>query len=112
MTRPGSRIYRAALLLASCMLISSAPLAAQGGASLFKSRCAGCHGTDGSGNTSIGKSMKLRDFASEDVQKLSNAELTSIITNGKGAMPSYKDKLTAAEIRDLVTFIRTLKKKG
>jgi len=107
------RILHGGLPLALGVLILAAPLFAQGdGASLFKSKCAACHGADGSGNTPVGKSMKLRDLGSADVQKQTDLDLTAMITNGKGAMPSYKDKLTADQTKQLVAFIRSLTKKG
>lgn len=84
---------------------------AQGGADLFKSKCAACHGSDGSASTAVGKSMKIRDFHSPDVQKQTDAELTGIISTGKGAMPSYKGKLTDDQIKQLVGYIRDLAKK-
>ena len=77
----------------------------------FQSPCAGRHGAAGAGDTDIGKSMHLYSFASPDVQKKSDKELTAIITDGKGAMPSYKDKLSDAQIKDLVGYIRKLAKK-
>jgi len=55
--------------------------------------------------------MKIRDFHSPDVQKESDADLTQIITAGKGGMPSYKGKLTDAQIKDLVGYIRAMAKK-
>jgi len=108
-----NRMRRGVLPLAFCIFAFSAPLWAQGdGATLFKSKCSACHGADGSGNTPVGKSMKLRDFSSADVQKQTDAELTAIITNGKaGGMPSYKGKLTDDQIKQLVSFIRGLAKK-
>jgi cytochrome c6 len=112
MAHLGNRICRGALPLAFCLLLSSTPLWAQGeGATLFKSKCVVCHGADGSGNTAVGKSMHIRDLASADVQKQTDAELTAMITNGKGGMPSYKDKLSGDQIKDLVGFIRELAKK-
>jgi mono/diheme cytochrome c family protein len=104
--------FRKGLPLAFCLFVFSAPLWGQGeGASTFKSKCAACHGADGSGSTAVGKSMKIRDLASADVQKETNAELTAIITNGKGGMPAYKDKLSGDQIKDVVGFIRQLAKK-
>ena len=82
---------------------------AQGGPDLFKSKCAACHGADGKGATAMGKALKLRDLSSADVQKQSDAELTTIITGGKGKMPSYDGKLTKDQISDVVKYIRTLK---
>ena len=55
--------------------------------------------------------MKIRDFHSPDVQKQTDAELTEIISAGKGAMPSYKGKLTDDQIKQLVGYIRDLAKK-
>jgi mono/diheme cytochrome c family protein len=55
--------------------------------------------------------MGTRDFASPEVQKESDADLAAIITNGKGKMPKYADKLKDNEVKDLVTYIRGLSKK-
>ncbi len=55
-------------------------------------------------------SMGTKDLGSADIQKMSDADLTGAITNGKGKMPAYKGKLTDAQIKDLVAYIRTLKK--
>jgi cytochrome c6 len=80
------------------------------GAALFKQKCAACHGPDGAGQTGMGKTMKLRDLGSADVQKQSDAELTDIIVNGKNKMPAYKGKLTDDQVKQVVAFIRSLKK--
>ena len=82
---------------------------AQAAADLFKSKCAMCHGPDGSGSA-MGKKMGAHDFTAAEVQKMSDAELTEIITNGKNKMPKYADKLKPEEIKGLVAHIRTLKK--
>ncbi len=80
--------------------------AAQSGPELFKAKCAMCHGPDGAGKAAMG----TKDMGSADVQKMSDAELTGAIDNGKGKMPAYKGKLTDAQVKDLVSYIRTLKK--
>ena len=81
---------------------------AQEAATLFKSRCAACHGADGTGSA-MGKKMGAHDFTSADVQKMSDAELTDIIANGKNKMPKY-GSLKPEDIKGLVDYIRTLKK--
>ena len=43
------------------------------------------------------------------MQKSTDAELTQIITDGKGKMPAYGKKMTPAEIESLVAVIRTMK---
>jgi cytochrome c6 len=80
--------------------------AGSAGVDLFKAKCAGCHGAEGSGKAGIG----IRDLGSPDVQNKSNAELASIIANGTRKMPAYKGKLTDAQIADIVSYIRDLKK--
>ena len=94
------------------LLIALPALADAGpdGAALFKSNCAMCHGADGSGSTPAGKSLKVRDLRSDEVQKQSAKELFTVISEGKGKMPSYKAKLSQADIDALVTHIKTLKK--
>jgi len=103
-----------ALLLVSALgLCLSAPLRADDGAATFKAKCAACHGADGSGNTAVGKSLKISDLSSADVQKQTDEQLTGIITNGKApGMPAFKDKITADQIKQLLAFIRQLAKKG
>jgi cytochrome c6 len=78
---------------------------------LFVSKCAICHGADGSAKTTIGKNMKIRDFHSSEVQKQSDADLKAIITKGKGKMPAFEGKLTEAQIDQLLAYIRELPKK-
>jgi mono/diheme cytochrome c family protein len=86
------------------------PAFAQGddGAAVYKAKCAACHGADGSGNTPAGKSLKLRDLRSPEVQKLSDDELTQVITDGKGKMPAYKGKIPPDQIKALVALIRAM----
>ena len=79
------------------------------GAALYKGKCAMCHGPDGAGQTATGKSMKVRDLRSADVQKQTDKEMTTIVTDGKGKMPAYKGKLSDAEIAAVVKYIKTLK---
>jgi cytochrome c6 len=101
------------LLLAAVALFcfTALPVHAQDGAGTFKAKCAACHGADGKGDNSMGKALKVRDLSSDDVQKQTDAELTTIITDGKGKMPAYKGKLADDQIKQVVAYVRTLKKK-
>ncbi|MEO8378722.1 MAG: cytochrome c [Acidobacteriota bacterium] len=102
-----------AALTLSVLVLVPAALAGGGGpdgSAIYKSKCAMCHGPDGAGQTTMGKNLKLRDLRAADVQKLTDKELSTVITNGKGKMPAYKGKLAAADIDALVTFIRSIKK--
>lgn len=100
-----------AIALTGLLFLAASARAQEDAAGLYKSKCAACHAADGSGNTAVGKSMKIRDFRSPDVQKQTDAQLTEMITAGKGAMPSYKGKLTDDQMKQLVSYIRELGKK-
>ena len=65
-------------VLAFSMMFSTFSLADGGGD--FKAKCAMCHGADGSGKTSMGTT----DLGAAATQSKSDADLTGIITNGKG----------------------------
>jgi mono/diheme cytochrome c family protein len=90
------------------VLTLSLSVHAQDASALFKSKCAACHGADGTGSA-MGKKMGAHDFTSADVQKMSDAELADIITNGKSKMPKY-GSLSPEEVKGLVAYIRTFKK--
>lgn len=73
----------------------------------YRTKCTICHGPDGSGSA-VGKSMKVPDLRSQAVQKKADSELSGIISNGKGAMPSFKSSLSDAQIQALVAHIRAM----
>jgi cytochrome c6 len=112
MRRPCVRVIHLAVPALGVLSLIAAPLRAQDAAALYKSKCAACHGPDGTGNTPTGKSLGVTDLTSGDVQKQTDAQLTDSIANGKGKkMPAYKGKLTDDQIKDLVAYIRDLAKK-
>ncbi len=103
-----------ALLTAIVMVVVvtwSTPLAAQDGPTLYKTKCAMCHGADGKGETPMGKKLNIRDLSSPEVQKQTDPELTTIISKGKGKMPAFEGKLTAEQIGQVLAHIRELGKK-
>ncbi len=97
------------VLLAS--LGSAGPAPASGGEATFKAKCAMCHGADGSGDTTMGKKMKIKDLRSAEVQKQSDADLAGIIAKGKSPMQGYEKQLDKAKIDELVAYLRELAKK-
>jgi cytochrome c6 len=72
--------------------------------------CVSCHGADGLAATPIAKSLKVLSFKDPAMLKASDAQFIASTTNGKGKMPAYKDKLTSAQIKDVVAYIRKLQK--
>ncbi len=101
----GAMTLAGALLAGICLFSSPAKADVASAEATFKSKCAMCHGADGKGK----EAMKTRDLSSADVQKQSDAELSAIITNGKGKMPPYKS-MTPDQVKDMVSYIRSLKK--
>lgn len=88
----------------------ASPAAAQdapNGATVFKSKCITCHGADGAG-TAVGKSLKVADLRSDEVQKKPDAELIQAVSDGKGNMPGFKGNITDEEIQAAITYVRTL----
>jgi len=77
--------------------------------SLYKAKCAVCHGPDGKGETTMGKKLGVRDLRSAEVVKETDTELFDITKNGKGKMPSFDKKLTDDQIKELIKHIRSLK---
>jgi cytochrome c6 len=103
--------YRFALAFAVLSgAFAAAPAHAQTGADTYKAKCQMCHAVDGSGNTPAGKSMKAIPFNSPALVHASDADLIAATTNGKLKMPAYKTKLTAPQIVEVTTYIRTLQK--
>jgi mono/diheme cytochrome c family protein len=97
-----------ALFLASAFLLSTyAKADTAATAATYKAKCASCHGADGKGKAVL----KTQDFASAAVQSMSDAELTALITDGKGKMPGYGKSLKPDQVKDLVAYIRSFEKK-
>jgi cytochrome c6 len=98
------------VLIAITVIGGASPVAGQdapNGATVFKSKCVTCHGSDGSG-TAVGKSLKVADLRSDEVQKKSDSELIQSVSDGKGNMPGFKGNITDDEIHAAITFVRTL----
>ena len=99
-----------ALLFLAVAASAPSAKAADTGESLFSANCAVCHGADGHG-TATGKALNAPDLSSAAVQKLTNAQITAQIENGKGNMPPFKSTLSASQIKLLVAYVRTFGKK-
>jgi cytochrome c oxidase cbb3-type subunit III len=78
------------------------------GRRLFNSTCAGCHGLDGRGSD---KGVNIS--GNDRVRNLSDARLSSIVSNGvpgKG-MPAF-DTLSATQVRAVIAYLRSLQGRG
>ncbi|HEY1809568.1 MAG TPA: cytochrome c [Acidobacteriaceae bacterium] len=98
-----------AMILPGALFAMSA-LAQQPGEATYKAKCAMCHGADGTASTPVGRSMKLRSLKAPEDVKASDDQLFKQTKEGVGRMQGYAGKLTDAQIRDVVSYIRTLQK--
>jgi cytochrome c6 len=103
------QVFVTATAIAVVFLFSLSAQAQSASETLYKGKCAACHGADGAGSA-MGTKMGAHDFSTAAVQGMSDAELTDIITHGKNKMPKYGASLKPEDIKGLVAYIRTFKK--
>jgi mono/diheme cytochrome c family protein len=74
----------------------------------YTKNCEGCHGPEGQGGLVKidNKQIKVPSLKAEHAIKHTDAEMTDFITNGHEQMPAFKDKLTPAEVTELVRYVR------
>ena len=75
---------------------------------LYQAKCSACHGASGDGNTTVGQALKLRDIRIAEVQKITDADLSTLIAKGKDKMPANEKTLKAEQIKALVAYVREL----
>jgi len=111
----GARAYLSIAFFSSSVVVIS-PLFATGpqsastqassdrGAAIFRKSCSACHSIR-SGETKVGPSLYgvLREGSGH-----SEPAVRQAITDGKGTMPAFKEKLEPHEIDDLLQYLRTL----
>jgi mono/diheme cytochrome c family protein len=75
------------------------------GKSIFKKRCAACHGMNGRGDTKLGKRFKIPSLASSHA---STWKINRVIKHGvpKSKMRAYKQKLNARELDAVTAFVK------
>ncbi len=107
------------IILLSC-LPSLATQAAQEPAkkdlrAFYSINCSVCHGADGSARGADGSRLKGQDFTDfKEMKGMTDAELAKTIRKGKifGRMPSFKDRLSEAEIMEMVLQVVRKAEKG
>jgi mono/diheme cytochrome c family protein len=106
---------KTALLIAPIILCGSAAFAADAAAN-WTQHCASCHGKDGSGSTMMGKKLAVKDYRDAKVQaafsdgEAERAVKEGVKENGKEKMKPFGAKLSDADIKALVAYIRSFKK--
>jgi mono/diheme cytochrome c family protein len=102
-------ILGAAMTLAVLCFASRAganpPGDAAAGEQTFKSNCVVCHAADGTGSAT-GKALKAPDLHSDAVQKMTVAQMEAQVSDGKNAMPPFKNTLNKDQIEGVVAYVR------
>ena len=105
-----------ATLLATLFLTLSTGLSvaagdATAGHAVYDKACKTCHGATGTANPNIAKMMKvdIKDLSSAEIQGKSDADLKTIIAEGKDKMKPVKT-VAGKDIDNVIAFVRSLKK--
>jgi len=101
-----TKMVRACVVLALVTSVASAVSFAESGEAVYKANCQSCHGSTGTPNPGMAKMMGIK--ASSEY-KTSEKEQFDAVKDGKGKMKPFASKLTDAQIKDAVSFFRTLK---
>ena len=95
----------------SALAPSHAAVAFQSAKSIYASKCAVCHGNDGSANTAKGKELKVRNLRSEEFKKMPDAKAMEVMLKGKGKMEGYEKTLGKEKLEQLLAYCRELSNK-
>jgi mono/diheme cytochrome c family protein len=79
------------------------PLFAADGAAVYKAKCAGCHGADGSKSI---PAMGVKPLNTPEVKGKSDAAVAGIVLKGQGKM---KAQAVSADEAKAAAFVKTLK---
>jgi len=94
--------------------VKPTPSSLASGKKVYTSDCAMCHGKEGAGDGELAVTMnlKLRDYRDPAALKdITDADIYSIIANGKGQMTGEEGRMKPGQIWDVVNYIRSLAKK-
>jgi len=94
-----------AIALALFFLIPNLSWASDDGASVYKAKCAVCHGADATGKPAA----KIPSLTSDSAKKESDDELANGIT-GKAKHPAAVRSLPPDQVKMVVSYIRSLQK--
>ena len=87
------------------ILIPNLSWAADDGASLYKTKCAACHGADAAGKPAA----KIPSLVSDEAKKTSDDDLAKAVTE-KPKHPATIKSLAPDQVKMIVTYVRSLQK--
>jgi len=104
------KMNRSLVILAAGVCITGyLGFAQSAGQATYRAKCQSCHGSTGIPYPGIAKTLGVKPISDPEVQKHSETEMIKVTEEGKGKMPAYKGKLTDEQIKDAVSYFRSLK---
>jgi mono/diheme cytochrome c family protein len=104
-------IFIIMIALALFLILPNLSWAADDGATVYKTKCAACHGADLGGKPAA----KIPSLVTEDAKRVSDTDLTEMIANGgkdKRSSHAFSAKgMTPDQIKMVVAYIREAQKK-
>ncbi len=98
-------------LAISAFSVRKPATAAADARTIFNRQCASCHGRDGRGRTRKGRQTRARDMTDASWQDdVSDERLFNSISNGRGKMPAFRQKISENDIDALVAYVRRLRR--
>jgi len=74
------------------------------GKTLFETKCAKCHGNNGTRGRWGAKNLQT--------SRLNDHDILKILSTGKGIMPNWSNKLSPAQLLSIAEYIKTLRKQS
>ena len=101
-----TKTMRSMAVLAATVCLAGSMGFAETSEAIYKANCQSCHGSTGTPSAGIAKMMGVKPAAE---YKTTEKEQIESVKNGKGKMKAFAGKLTDDQIKDVVTYFRTLK---
>lgn len=102
------KMTRSLLVLTAAVLLAGSVAFADSGEATYKAKCASCHGSAGTPSPGMAKMLGVKPVSDPSVKSMSVSEMEAVVKNGKGKMKPVAG-LTDAQIKDVVTYFRSLK---
>jgi len=93
------------IAVALFIMIPNLSWAADDGATIYKAKCAACHGADAAGKPAA----KIPSLVSDDAKKASDGDLANDVAE-KPKHPATIKSLTPDQVKMVVTYVRSLQK--
>jgi mono/diheme cytochrome c family protein len=104
-----TKMIRSQLVLALVVSLAGAVGFAQSaGEATYKAKCQSCHGATGTPSPAMAKMMGIKPASDPEIKKLTVDQMIAAVKSGKGKMKPVAG-LTDAQIKDSVTYYRSLK---